>query len=67
MSHGAPPEKQFSEERHKDNSRRMKKKLARLPHLITTGVMIVNMAVDRIPKLSVYLPPNFSDKIPPGM
>lgn len=38
-----------------------------LPQLITSGVIKVKMAVDKIPNPSVYLPPNFSDRIPPGM
>lgn len=37
------------------------------PQFITTGVIRVKIAVDRIPKPSVYFPPNFSDKMPPGM
>lgn len=64
MSQGAPPEKQL---RVVKITVKKQKKLTRLPHLITTGVMIVKIAVERMPKPSVYFPPNFSDKSPPGM
>lgn len=34
--------------------------------MITAGVIKVKIAVDKIPRPSVYFPPNFSDKRPPG-
>lgn len=34
---------------------------------MTTGVMRVKIADDNIPNPRVYFPPNFSDKMPPGM
>jgi len=36
------------------------------PHFIAAGVNNVNIAVDKIPKLNVYFPPNLSANSPPG-
>lgn len=36
------------------------------PQLITIGVSKVKIAVDKIPKLSVYLPPYLAERTPPG-
>lgn len=36
------------------------------PHSTANGVSSVKMVVDKIPRASVYLPPNFSAKIPAG-
>lgn len=62
MSQGAPPENKY-DWRYKDYRR----ETIYLPLLITTGVSKVKIAVDKIPNPSVYFPPNFSDRIPPGM
>lgn len=36
------------------------------PHSTANGVSSVKMAVDKMPRARVYLPPNFSAKMPPG-
>lgn len=36
------------------------------PHFIVIGVISVKIAVDKIPKLSVYFPPYLADSTPPG-
>lgn len=37
-----------------------------IPARITTGVINVKIAVDKIPRLRVYFPPYLVDRIPPG-
>jgi hypothetical protein len=59
INQGAPP----------DNFKhrwRLHKKCIVSPHSIVIGVMSVKIAVDKMPKLSVYFPPNIDDKTPPG-
>lgn len=41
--------------------------IVHIPNSMTAGVIKVKIAVDKIPSPSVYFPPYFVDKIPPGM
>lgn len=45
---------------------RSKIRVVELPYMTQKGVDIVKIAVDKIPKPRVCLPPNFSAIMPPG-